>query len=123
VILKNLNEPDLAQKDFEKAKESFPSEDLFYTTRSGYYGMAGNPEAALLDAGTAIALNSDSAMAFIRKAQAFELMNEPLKAIEYYELASEVAERTGNPQVQVIARMSLGQLLQALPVLPENGEQ
>jgi tetratricopeptide (TPR) repeat protein len=117
VIYEKLDEPELAEKDFENAKEGFPSEDLFYSTRAGYYNMAGSPEAALRDAETAIELNPDSAMAFIREAQAYELLNDITNAIKYYELASDVAERTGNPQIQVIARMNMGQLLQALPAL------
>ena len=123
VIYQSLDETEFAENDFEKAKEDFTDEDLFYSNRAGYYNMAGQPEAALLDAERAIELNPDSPMAFIRKAQAYELLNDPTMAIKYYELASDIAERTGNPQIQVIARMSLGQLLQALPSLPENGEQ
>ena len=113
VIYNVLGQSKLAAEDFNRAWEGFPSADRFFTERSRYYLMGGQPELALADAETAIELNTDLASAYLRKAQAFETLGDVTMAIKYYELASDVAERTGNPQLQVIARLSLGQLLQS----------
>ena len=45
-------------------------------------------------------------------AQAYEIQGDISKALDYYELASETAERTGDPTLQVMARMQMATLLQ-----------
>jgi tetratricopeptide (TPR) repeat protein len=123
VIYDILDQPELAAEDFELAWEGYPSADIFFSDRAKYYLMAAQPELALADTETAIELNSNLTSAFLRKAQAYEALGDYSMALKYYELASEVAERMGNPQLQVIARMSMGQLLQSVPPSttgPEN---
>jgi tetratricopeptide (TPR) repeat protein len=123
VIYNVLDQSELAVESFELAWEGYPSADVFFSERAKYYLMAAQPELALADTEIAIELNSDLTSAFLRKAQAYEALGDYSMALKYYELASDVAERMGNPQLQVIARMSYGQLLQSLPpstTTPEN---
>ncbi len=123
VLIEILGQPALAREDFDTALKAYPEEDDFYMIRAGYYVMTEQAELALADADKATELNPDSAMGFIRKAQAYELLGEVENAIENYELASDAAERTGNPQLQVIARMSMAQLMQSAPLMtPEVTE-
>ena len=110
-----LGEPELATKSYETAQKGFPNRDSFYAIRAGYYLMANQGELALADTDAAIAINPDSAVSFLRKAQAYEMLGEISKAIDTYELASDVASRIGNPQLEVMARMNLAQLLQMFP--------
>jgi tetratricopeptide (TPR) repeat protein len=117
VIYEALEEPELAADDFELAIEGYPSADRFLAERAGFYLMASLPEQALADAEAVIEINQDSVIGFMRKAQAFEMLGDIATAIEYYELASDVAERTDNPQLQVMALMRMGQLLQAAPAM------
>lgn len=120
VLYEMLDEPKEAARSFETAKEGYPNLEYFYAARAGFYLMANQGELALADAGAAIALNPDSAVSFLRKAQAHEMLGDISSAIEAYEQASEVADRIGDPQLQVMARMNLAQLLQMLPPTPES---
>lgn len=123
VLYTMLDQPEMAADDFEVAWGGYSSADQFYSERARYYLMTAQPELALADAEAAIELNPDSAIGYLRKGQAYEALGDVAMAIESYELASDVAEQAGDPQLQVIARMSLGQLLQSVPPLttePEN---
>jgi len=117
VLYEILEQPELAEEDFKTAKNTYPNEDSFFTIRSGYYVMTNQPELALADAETSTEINPDSAMGFVRKAQAYESLGDVEKAIENYQLGSDAAERTGDPQLQVIARMSMAQLMQSAPLI------
>jgi tetratricopeptide (TPR) repeat protein len=120
VTYEMLEEPGLATQSFETAQKGYPNQDSFYATRAGFYLMAGQGEQALADTEAAIAINPDSAASFLRKAQAYEMLGNPAMAVKYYELASDVAARIGDPQLQVIARMNLAQVMQVLPPTAET---
>ena len=110
-----LNHPDDAERSFSAAWDLYPEDgkDIFYTERAGYYLMAAQGEQALADAQSALALNPKSAMAYLRLAQSYELLGERQQAITAYEQAAEMARRNNNPQLEVIAKMGLAQLLQS----------
>jgi len=113
VIYEVLEQSKLAAESFELAEEGYTARDAFLSARAGYYLMANQPTLALADAQAAIALDPDSAIGFLRAAQAYEALGDIAHALEYYQFASDVAERVGDAQLLVIARMSLGQLLQS----------
>lgn len=112
VILDALEQPDLAEESYEVARNGFEREEFFYTARAKYYLMAALPQSAIADAEMAIFINPDSAVSYIYIAQAHEFQGDFPLAIEYFEIASEVAERTNNSTLQVMARMQLATLLQ-----------
>ncbi len=112
VIFEMLEKPDLAEESFVLARLGFDQEDLFYNARAKYYLMAGLPNLAIIDAEMAISINPDSAVNYLFIAQANEMLGNYSKAIEYYEIASEAAERTNNATLTVIIRMQLATLLQ-----------
>ncbi len=110
-----LDQPTGAEQDFTTAWDLYPArnKDAFYSERAGYYLMVGQGEQALSDAQEAIALNPDSAIAYLRMAQAYELLGEREQAIAAYQQSAAAAQRTGDPQIEVIAKMGLAQLLQS----------
>jgi len=110
-----INRPDDAEHSFAAAWALYPEngKDTFYAERAGYYLMAGQAVKALQDAENALSLNPESAMAFLRMAQAYELLGEHQPAIAAYKQAAETAKRNDNPQIEVIAKMGLAQLLQS----------
>jgi len=123
VIYLALEDPEAAETSFKIAKQKFESDDFFYAKRSGFYVLIGQPDLAIEDANTAIALNPDLAFAYIYRGQAYELMGNISAASADYERASEIAEQTGDAEIQVIARMHLAQILQqVIPMVTETPE-
>ncbi len=112
VILEMLEQPHLAEESYELARRGYDREESFYNARAKYYLMAGLPKLAIADAEIALSINPDSAVSYIYIAQAYEMLGDYTKAIEHYEIASDVAERTNNAPLQVMARMQLATLLQ-----------
>jgi tetratricopeptide (TPR) repeat protein len=113
VIEQTLQQEEASRKSFEAALQLLGDRQVdFYVNRAGLYNMAGKFELALADADRALALDPDSANSYLIRAQAYEALGDIPQAIESYELASEAAERIGDSQINVIARVSLGQLLQ-----------
>jgi tetratricopeptide (TPR) repeat protein len=114
VIYEMLGQPDLAEQSYELARAALSKEETFYNERAKYFLMANQAERVIADAQQAFSINPDSAISLLYIGQAYEISGDISSAIEYYEAASEAAERTNNVQVQVFARMNLAQALQAV---------
>jgi tetratricopeptide (TPR) repeat protein len=112
VIYQTLDNPDAAEKSFEAARQKYEGDEIFYAERAGLYAITGQADLALEDANAAIEINPDLAYAHIYRAQAYETMGNFSAALDDYELASEIAERTGDAEIQVFARMQMAQLLE-----------
>ena len=119
VIFEVLEQPDLAQENYAAAQASMEGDEAFYNARARYYLMSALPELAIADAETVLSTNPDAAISYMYIGQAHEILGDIPKAIEFYGIASEVAERTENATLQVMARMQLATLLQqgALPTM------
>ncbi len=128
VILDEMKNYEKAVANYTLAKERVPEESLFYTQRATFYLMLNKPELTLIDAETAVALNPDSAVSYLNMGQAHEALGDINAAITSYELADETAERTGNVQLQAIARVSISNAMQMITLptlenpLPSVGE-
>jgi hypothetical protein len=116
VILEALERPEEARESYAKAQENIESEDLFHTQRAIIYLMIGNAEQALADSEKAIQLNPDSALSYLNKAQAYEMMGDISKAIDSYEEADEIAQRIGNSQLQAVIRVGLANVYQRISI-------
>jgi tetratricopeptide (TPR) repeat protein len=114
VIYEILEQPDLAEESYQLAREGLSKEDAFYNERAKYFLMANLAERAIADAELASSINPDSAISYLYIGQAYEVIGDYSAATEYYEAASEAAERTNDVEVQVIARMNLAQVLQRI---------
>jgi len=121
VILEALGLAQEAAETFEAAREKYALEDQFYTRRALTYLMLGAPERALADSDAALALDPDSAVSYLNKGQACEMLGDIQKAIENYQLADEAASRLDNPQLQAIARINLSNALQRISIATPSG--
>ncbi len=115
VIQDNLEQPEAASKSFETARQIFAADDKFYNQRSLFYLMMGNAQNAIEDAQTALTVNPDSPYSYLYMAQAYELLGEVVKAIESYEQADDLAQESGDAQLQAIIRVSLSNAYQSIP--------
>jgi len=124
VLYDVLEQPDLAEQSYILAREKLSKEETFYNERAKYFLLAGLGEPGMADAEMAFSINPDSAVSLMFIAQAHEMLGNISKAIDYYELASAVAERTDNPTLQVMARMQIATLLQQFNLInPETPQE
>jgi tetratricopeptide (TPR) repeat protein len=119
IILEALGENEAANASYENARRLYEQEAYFYNQRTLLYLMLGDPQRALEDSQTAIQIEPDSAISYLHQGQAYEAMGEIIKAIESYEKADEIAQQSGNPQLQAIIRVTLSNAYQliSLPTL------
>jgi Tfp pilus assembly protein PilF len=89
-----------------------PPSDV-YTQLAQAYLQLGHYEQSLRAAEQAIAENPDDAAAYIAAGMAAAGVGDRVSAMSYLQEASDVAERTGNSELQAIARIQLAQLLQS----------
>ena len=124
VILDALDRPKEARISFALAKDQFITEDLFYNERTRVYLMLSDVESALADIESAIAINPDSAIAYLSQGQAFELMGDFNRAVESYKNADSLAQKADNIQLQAIIRINLSNAYQriGLPAVKEEDQ-
>lgn len=124
VLQEKLGQPEAANQSFENAQQRYAADDQFYNQRSALYLMMGEASSALADSQAALAINPDSPFSYLYMAQAYELQGEIAKAIESYEQADAMAQKSGDAQLQAIIRVSLSGAYQSVsfptPVLPET---
>jgi len=114
VILDALNKSEEAKSSYTFAKNQFDTEDLFYNERTRVYLMLKNVEGALADIEAAIAINPDSAIAYLNQGQAYELMGDFYRAAESYQNADTLALKADDVQLQVIIRINLSNVYQRI---------
>ncbi len=91
---------------------SFPPSDV-YTQLAQTNLQLGNYEQSLRSAEQAIEADPDDAAAYMVAGLAAQGLGDRVSAMTYLQEASDVAERTGNAELQAIARIQLAQLLQS----------
>jgi len=112
LLLEYLDDPEGAAESYQAAEEQSVSQACYHEMRAGYFLMASQFERVISEAELAIELNEDSVLGYMHAAQAYEALADYYTAIDYYELADEVAQRIGNAQLQVIIRVNLSNVLQ-----------
>jgi tetratricopeptide (TPR) repeat protein len=119
VILDEMGDTETAADVFSLASEKVPEAAIFYTQRATFYLMLNKPELTLADTESALSINPDSAVSYLNQGHAYEALGDMDAAITSYEQADQAAERTGNVQLQAIARVSMSNAMQmiTLPTL------
>lgn len=105
-----------ANDSFNTALQEIDQDDLFYNERTTIWIMMGNGERALEDSETAIQINPDSAISYLHRGNAYELLGDTKNAIDSLEQADDIAQQTGNAQLQAIIRISLSSVYQQVTI-------
>jgi len=117
VLADLLGKQDESIRAFEQAEAASQDRVTFLINRATDYLHFGQLEKAISDAQAAVALNSQQASAYLILGQAYENKGEFPRALDYYRIADRVATDQNDAQVQVIARLSIGQLYKKMPAL------
>ena len=112
VLNENQGRLDRADALRKQLFDTFPPSTV-YTQLAQTQLQLGNYEQALRSAEQAIEADPDDAAAYMVAGLAAESLGDRVAAMTYLQEASDVAERTGNAELQAIARIQLGQLLQS----------
>lgn len=112
LLLEVQGELEAAAEAYQQAEQNASSPAAYYEKRAAYYLMAGLYEQTIQAADQAIAANPQSIMGYLHKAQAYDSQNLYPQALENYEKADELAQNSGNAQLQVIVRVNMSNLLQ-----------
>jgi tetratricopeptide (TPR) repeat protein len=117
VLQEQLGQGDAARETFVAAEDVTGSREEFLIERGQiYFAMVGQTEAALADIEAAIALNPESARAYLLLGGITEALGDYPRAIEAYQRAADLAKAQDDPEIAVVARYNLGLLLQSLPI-------
>jgi tetratricopeptide (TPR) repeat protein len=100
-----------AARTFDAAKSATPL-DEFLLERAQAYLIVGNNDRAIADMDELIARNPQAAEAYYVRATAYEGKNDRQQAVSDLEMASQIAQETGNDALFASARVRLGMLMQ-----------
>lgn len=114
ILQDKLAQSEAADQSFETARRMFTTDEQFYNQRSAFYLMMGEAQNALVDAQVALEVNPDSPYSYFYMAQAYELQGDVAKAIESYEQANALAQKTDDIQLQAIIRVNLSGAYQSI---------
>lgn len=114
-----LGQPALAQQMWQRARVLLEGDEArFLRTRSLAYLQAGAPARALEDAQEAVALDPSSAEAHLFLGGALQALGSYQQAVEAFQRAADLADAAGNPQLSVMARTQMANLMQGMQMAP-----
>jgi len=124
VILSELDRSEEANSSFSSADNLYEQVDQYYNERARIYIMMGNLDQALSDIEFALQINPASAISYINRGQAYEMLGEYQIAVDSYHTADTLADKEGNIQLQAVIRFNLSNAYQriSIPII-EEGEQ
>ena len=99
-----------AAESFAIAQETLNDPLDFYVSRSQLEIRINQPEKAEADARAALAIDDNSARAWLLLGQSLEAQGNGFEAITAYEQAGELAFASGDNQIVVIARLAMARL-------------
>lgn len=116
VLAEQMKDPERAQTDLAKVKELFAEQlpELWVMLGNQRYQL-GDFDGAEAAANEAMAINDREPQIYLLLASVAEARGEVTTAIDYFQKTYDLAD--SNPQLQVVARYRMGQLMQQAPML------
>ena len=110
VVQRAMGHPDEAERSFSRAQAALDDPLYFYLARGQVELRLTEPQNTEADARAALALNENSARAWLLLGNSLEMQDEKMQALLAYEQAGNLAMDSGDNEVYVIARMALARL-------------
>lgn len=120
VLYQATGEAQQAETAFERARALLGSEARFLFQRGAFYLWLNDPDAAYKDALTAIEQAPDQPEGYFLLGNVAEVVGDMELAVASFQHTAELAEATGNAELQATARMRLATALQSLMIMPEQ---
>jgi tetratricopeptide (TPR) repeat protein len=114
VILDSMGQADQAEQTFKQARTAVNNTEGFYLERGQDYVQAGKVLKALADAQAAIQANPNSGSAYLLLGQVNEMQQKYQDAMDAYNKAYEVADKTNQTEIAALSRMRLAMLMQSM---------
>jgi tetratricopeptide (TPR) repeat protein len=106
-----------SQTSFERLERLFETREGFLLQRALFYNQFEQPEKALMDIEEVIAANPQSALGHYYAGMSNEQLARYTEALEYYDIAFELADEQNQSALAATIRMNMGMLMQAMPGL------
>ncbi|MHB8135771.1 MAG: tetratricopeptide repeat protein [Anaerolineaceae bacterium] len=116
VIQQKRGDQDAAQQAFLKGHDLVDKLENYYLTKAYYEFISGLTDAGLADAQMLVAINPQSPEGFLYIGQAYENLGETTKALDAYEKASVLAEKSDNAELIATIKVRMGMLMQTSPL-------
>jgi len=110
IALELQGETEQAQALYDRAQELLDDTETFLASRAQTYMLAGHSDLALADAQHIIELDPNSALGHFLLGNANASLGNTFEAADNYERASELADATGQTELQGMARVQLANL-------------
>jgi tetratricopeptide (TPR) repeat protein len=119
-----IGQEQIAEVSFARLERIFGDREEYLLQRALHYNQFGRPDLSLADAQTVLAANPESAVGVYYAGIASENLGDYFEAMQYYELAYDLAIEQDMTALAATIRMNMGMLMQALPGLltSEMGE-
>jgi Flp pilus assembly protein TadD len=109
-----LGQDEAAEESFAAAQAAYNNPTQFLLKRSTLYLMCEQVNSALDDVEAALAIDPQSAKAYLLRGQGYEALENYQQAKLSYEQADELAGQTGDYELQAVVRMRMAQLVYKL---------
>ncbi len=121
VLAELRGDPAIAAEAWDTARSLLPeNESEFLIKRGMAYGQTNQFEKSVQDELAALALDPNSAKAYLYLGAAYEGQNKIPEALDAFTKASDLASDT-DPQLTVLARTRMASLLQKAPIIQPTG--
>ena len=110
ILEEQLGQAGMAEKSFTAAQTAFENLEDFLLTKATTHLQLGQIEQVMTETDAALALNPDSTLAYLFKAQAYEILGDFQQANENYEIANDLAIKNDETELQALIRMNMGQM-------------
>lgn len=116
VLAKVLGDEALEQSSYDTAQQFVENPEFFYYERASVFMQFGLYDEVLADTDNLLAINAQSAEAYLYRGLVYEMREETSQALESFEKAALLAEEQNKNQLVATIRVRMGMLMQSVSI-------